>query len=892
MGELAELIEKQGFKSLRALAKQIARRFPEVNVETLANKVRDLDKGKDRSWWSRAGKRFRAPLAEALDVDMDELWERLESDEGMPKKWRFDQLPLRPLDYEHEELFPGIPSELSQRRGPASKLTWWHAAPGAGKSLVGRWLQVRYGWAVLSAATWEDLEERLPNDGDVFVILEHGGTSTPSKGRSGRLCVACPGLPSVPPRQHEQRAAQPEEWTLVAAPPAKAWLHSLIDWVADRIDEGGGFNRREIYKLVEEINLEDWIATPGDLFGFLGVVEKIGIRKLREALTLSTTPLSLVREWWKLQLERKDRDEVVKKESGLRNVGVEQLIKAEERRLRRGLPSTLSLSSWEQLFDEQPSPPIERARLREILKRPDGQTEMQRILDEESPSRLSGFRTLGIFHEEQDGRWALRPSWIARILRLVAIDSLKRDTESLGALLLHPETAEEVVADLLHEIRDGRDEQIRRCLEPGAAHPSAEELAAINGAFIALGLAVAEDKDVPLDLVVEAWRRQSRHLASRYKNWSLTTPILSVSAPRGDRGIAAQGTWLLAVVAILNRLAEHGIEEKTDGPWDVLLAAAAQETKPAPSPLLAIALGQAATALGYEDEVNGDVGQLLYLLGERLLRRVGFVADGDRVARAQQPARLIQLFQGIVEVSPKEREDLLYLPWGLDVLEKSCRRLGASYEDLLRWCWQTWGHLPERRWPPMRSWGETFDQGRLWNLAPASALTPKTLERLKDWPWAWPHLGEEVWNAWLAACNPGHPSQKGLQMLAAAPAAVALALVRQGSVHAADHEVWKILWDRIPSELIGLIAELAASPSAPSGDPLVELVFSTPARHVEAMLLHAEQWRSHPAGYPAVTDWLERWLLSVIEHRLPGWRGALAMVTGGAPRVSLPVPPA
>lgn len=907
MGELLNIAAERGIESLRQLAVQLLERQPHgskaIGLEGLANKVRDLDKGKDLAWWSKAGKRYQTPLAEVLGVEFDELLALLErGDSSLLRRWRFDQLEIRPLDLEHEALFPGIPPEISQPRGPDAKLTWWLAPPGAGKSVVGRWLAIRHGWTVFSASSWKELEERLPANGDVFVELESG--RVPNTGRAlaerkGRLCVACPMRPA-PPVEDERASDQPLpgaprdrdraglEWKVVVTPPAASWFIPLIDWVADRIADGGGFRRAEVQALMAQFSWEGTLATPGELLGFLGVVDRIGVTELRKLLEASGEQTTLVRAWWKVLCDRKDREEALKK-TDLKKRGVELLCRAEERRLQRLLPARLPPEGWTELLGEQPSAPIDCDELIEILKLPDGKERALRRLNAAGKEAMSGFRTIGVLHEREDGRLAILPSWIATLLNAVAVGHLAEEPSTLGALLLHPETAARVLRTMWSEVQDGQLERVQRCLRPVSEPPSAEELAVVNGAFLAVGLAVAANTAVPIEVVRAAWRRQAPYLASRYQNLPIPTPMLAATASREGRGLTSRTTWILAAVAIVNRLAEEApLAEAIAEPWSALLG----EGPPPPSSpghlLLRSALDDAAHALGPDDDEA--LLQLPYLLGERLLPRHGFVAGSHGlVVRGQQPARLVRLRDGSVEGSEEEREELLRLPWGLKVLEQSCQRLGTPCDDVLRWCWKTWGQSQRRRgdWPPSNAHAPASMLKRLWQLAPATALSDDAFRGLEVAPAAWPVISEEVWKRWILLFQPH--SERHLRMLEHLPSPLAVELLRSGRISASDHQAREQLWARIPAELLVLISELAAVPPSASS-PLPALVFSTPEPYVEQLLARAEQWRAAPASYPGVTDWLGRWLLHVIERRLPGWRCALTMALAASGNTSLTVP--
>jgi hypothetical protein len=147
MGWIEEAGKELGHKSLRAVAVAMSSspswpKGAERSVETIANKVRHADAGKDVGWWLGKGKPFLAALADVLKEDVENLVERLQSGpsasggEGAAV-WTFKMFPaLQPIDLRSEDPFPGVPSELV-RAGRAN------VVGGAGRS-------------------WEDTRRHLP----------------------------------------------------------------------------------------------------------------------------------------------------------------------------------------------------------------------------------------------------------------------------------------------------------------------------------------------------------------------------------------------------------------------------------------------------------------------------------------------------------------------------------------------------------------------------------------------------------------------------------------------------------------------------------------------------------------------------------------------------------
>src|ERR1700704_4791251 len=114
MGWLENISQERGFTSLRALAvkMQESRRWPKGrHLESVANKLREADKGKDIQWWRGTGRALLPVLAEALGEEPEDLLTQLavaESTAGGAGStlWQFSVFPaLRPIDLRTEALF-------------------------------------------------------------------------------------------------------------------------------------------------------------------------------------------------------------------------------------------------------------------------------------------------------------------------------------------------------------------------------------------------------------------------------------------------------------------------------------------------------------------------------------------------------------------------------------------------------------------------------------------------------------------------------------------------------------------------------------------------------------------------------------------------------------------
>lgn len=195
---------------------------------------------------------------------------------------RLQALPrARTLDLLEEGLFPGIPSTVLQPEG--WRLLWWEAPSGSGRSLVGSWLTTRQRAHTLGA------EEDVPHRGIPCFIELHshsqlkGALSNPPSERV-RWCIAAP----FPP---------PPTWLtavteIVRTPPARDYLPTLLEWIAERYPEAHPFDRGEALRWLASPQLLPLIDSPGAVLELCGLLDEYG----RDATT-RRTPRELGESW-------------------------------------------------------------------------------------------------------------------------------------------------------------------------------------------------------------------------------------------------------------------------------------------------------------------------------------------------------------------------------------------------------------------------------------------------------------------------------------------------------------------------------------------------------------------------------------------------------------------
>src|SRR5215217_3485508 len=140
-----------------------------MQARSLAALFSKIDRDQELDWLGdRPG--AQVALAKALGASLDDIRTRVQRrQEGAPGQvLRLRSLPAaRALSLLEEPLFPGIPAEVLEPATFAG--VYWVAASGAGRTLVGRWLEARGLARFIRAETWLEALALMPAHGAVFL---------------------------------------------------------------------------------------------------------------------------------------------------------------------------------------------------------------------------------------------------------------------------------------------------------------------------------------------------------------------------------------------------------------------------------------------------------------------------------------------------------------------------------------------------------------------------------------------------------------------------------------------------------------------------------------------------------------------------------------------------
>jgi hypothetical protein len=547
----------------------------------------------------------------------------------------------------------------------------------------------------------------------------------------------------------------------------------------------------------------------------------------------------------------------------------------------------LRAETWAALIPRTEAPPVVRDHLLALATRQasDALAQIRLALQPDPASVVGALQGMGILAGAGADRLALRPAWVAATLEGLAAQQLYASgPEGIGALLLSSPTAEFAVERLCAEIRAEDYTSASACATVNDPR-SAEQVAALDGAFRATGLAVLDGAEVPADLLVKLWDSQMGFVAERYTGLP-PQPVLATASTDAWHGPGALGTWFLAALVISRTLHAAGVALPCSAlsPWPRLPDSFDERDR----------CLQALVYVGHLfprilDVASDDPRQrAVYGLGGELLARNGVLRRGGAMLEIQLPDLLVRLaLDEDHDVPARDRERLFELPFGLGALDDACRRRQVPLHHVLLRCWAAWSRAPGRS-PPM-AWLRAPRAGlraaarQLWMSAPSDAMTPalyqalgsftRGLEDLEVWQW----LSSSLWAGWVEHWSNDGGALSFVAPLSVMPEVVAIEAVRAGRLGPHAHEARQVLWARFPAALLALIDELAVEPVRAHGT-LSDLVWSAPAESTAAAVERAKQWVAAPERFPAARLWVTRWLMDVVSRRLPGWRDAYELL--------------
>lgn len=909
MGWFEELAKGARFSTLGKLARAAVTHedWPSEesrNDRSIENMLRLVDQKKRKGQvWLDHRPEVKEVLATLLNVSAESLDPGVMETDG-PADPRVELTELRearPIDLRREDLYPGIPHTVFEPLNWGR--TWWLAYVGAGKTLVGRWLEARGLATFLRGERLVDVIPRLPATGAVYIELTLPDTTDAARWAEeldGRdVCVAAPFLP-VPlaeltevaqERQawrelseDEREEDEPElsaGWEWIKTPPKEEWVEPLIRWVGDRMREGGGFDVDGAMAVVGQKWFVKWLATPGDYIGVCGVIEKLGAKRLLGRVE----PDDVVTAFLESRLVRTDlagRSAWTPKdlwrliggcvEGALVNTDIEVPF-ASEQVLKQWLPADAL-------------PAGDDSVLRQLVEAPPSDMQdVEAVLRRARPSADGAIRELVRLHLLEpvgDGAVVLRPTWLTLMAAEPAMERLVADpSRGIGRMLLRPKTARlplaALCASLVPDDDDERSSPSRPAEEPGWALVRSavsgvrvedpESVALLEALFQAAGIALL-DREVPaaIPALRSLWDAQLRLAVRRFTNAPPQPRVLQLdrNAKGWDCG------WYIAALSISERLHDAGenLVASALAPWG---AVSPPEFMDQVLSGLQRACLLPLRSMRDEDESVDPPDFVVdaWRLAGRLYRRVG--------SRGEYPqARLLYapfaLFDAMKRGDTPKWSGRFAYDYEMEALSELAEDDGLAMDEVLGalWCSQD-----VHRQPALIATKNFSDdwRARIWAALPPRVLATTFKEQIHEadglaWELLTPEHWDVVLDGWRADTS---RDRHGLEHI---PERHARAMIRGRLAGFDSSNAYAVLWERFPEVCIEeAVHDLVSPPPEGTPDgPLWRVPGPLVGRVIELVQPHVGGICGDPAARAQLMRWAHFECSNRGQHWLSAWK--------------------
>ncbi len=780
-------------------------------------------------------------LASVLSTTREELLIALQPTSSAPGRYvRLRDLPSgRLIDLIDEPLFPGVPDEVLQ---PASwGRLWWATPSGSGRSLVRAWLSAR---------------GRLPASRTVARYVELDSPTEPLPEARLGLCVAAPFLPPAD-----------AGFRVVESTPVEQRSSELVAWAADRLPQGGRFDREELARFLRDGPIaRGGVESAGAVIGLCGLVDEFGIDEIRRR-----TPRQLV-QWYLRRRANETLDSEGQATQWVKRSAGDALIAL----LRQLLSDSdepwwkpRSPSEWTNLLPAELRRDADLDWLKLSLSRTNPSirpSDVERAARELPPGAfrlLRAFERMGVLARGERDELVLGPHWLIELALGEALDELVRGAPSeWGEALLRPLSAPAVARALWSRVQSGDSAPLDDVLELEPEHDPAL-VAAAEAAYRIAGLAALGGLEFSTESAESSFRL-ARGLA--------LFPAGSPPLPRIEhRPVCAGGQKTRAGDALLSRgaylLASWALLEQ--------LPPSATRGDPALRPF-------AESADETTRCVLDEVLRALEALPELELDEAAAALVG-RLATPRAATSLHALEAPAAAITELERRALEASTWQKATSSAFGRRalvaLLRARPELRARVWSAWS----------AEHGLALDSDAelarlLWSQAPGrviSELVSRAPEHV-----AFDLLGAEQWAAVRSAAiesasTPGH-----IDLWLHMPDALLAELVRAGR-EPRDRSCLRQLWRRAPELLMdALAARFAANPGSGPRAPATDLLHAAPEElGAELAKKLASEQQLASLTSERVRE-LEHWFHQRVAARAPGWRSAYEALAALEQRLS------
>ena len=551
MGWLRDLMQVAGLPSYGALARAALahKSWPvdsRVQQRSLATMLSRFDRGVELEWLSDRPA-VQQVLADLLDCPVGDLRAPLLRKSEVPQvapRVRLEGLPsARGFDFAQEPLPPGIPETLVL---PAS---WhqllWLTRPGDGRTVARQWLDIR-GRAETSEIFSSSQLLDLPRIGPpLFIEAKLESAIDPTAWNLQRpTCIA------IDAHAFDVRPWVEAGWRVIASPPIESSLDSIVLWVAQRLSSQVSFEVESTAKWLRETLVADGtIETFGDVVGWCGLIADQGLENTcRRGKSQNLT--SIVKRM--LAPLAKARESRI---SAMGRRLPELLVSMAERSLLVPNVDWLApraLEAWVELLpeEERVGPDLDwmKIHLTAASKAIRAQ-DVERAAARFPPGAhrwLALLRDSGLLRPVDEGKFALRPHYLARLSRRIADGSLIQASSAVwGAALLHAQPKASIWSQLRRRAETSPESLIDSVLED-LDEESPGSVLALEATVVALGLGLLGGQEVPVNA------------AEQLLDESSALAVCELNAPPSPRiglggcidGVDSRTLWWLAVLAL------------------------------------------------------------------------------------------------------------------------------------------------------------------------------------------------------------------------------------------------------------------------------------------------------------------------------------------------------
>lgn len=788
-----------------------------MQPRSLAALFSKLDRDQELDWLNdRPG--AQVAIAKALGAPLEDIRSRVRRRQEInpAQVLRLRAIPAaRALAFAEERLPPGIPAEVQE---PASfDGVFWVAASGAGRSLVGRYLEARGLAHFIRAETWAEAQSQLPEHGAVFIELE-APTDLPTLADlfGLRACVAAPKAP-----------ADESGFRLVRTPEPESYLPALVRWVAERSPQDGRFEPDIVLAWLRGEPLERGIIDgPGAALGLCGLADELGARALSDGLD------KLVRRYAQARFTA-TLDPESTHSAFFRKNGYGALVALVRRLLvEDGLAwdAPRPREAWLALVPEE----LQREADVDWLKLTLGTgpnalrgADLERAVRKLPPGAfrvIRCFEQAGLLESTSGDRLQLGPRFVARTLLSEAVTALVQGSPvEWGAALLEGSARSEIEAEVLEGARSSGGASLEPLLE--VSHPdSLPYVGAFELGFVAAGLALLEGVELPRDLRESLFDDQLDLMLELSDELPLPRVLRGGDAESSER----HGLWLLAALSLSEDLPANARRHSLLRPWQ-------RQTLDPRMPLL---LDRVAAALDSPWMSEAAALGVFALIG-RLRGSVGALASVDTPHRLEQPtviaeeASLGVLSWPTVAELGRGRPGLL-----IAATRAAAITLDVAWAEVARAVWLAWDAAERPAEGADFLLPENDPEGLFWAHIPRELLKPMLVDA-RDKPMPFERLRDEPWAAIEDAVLDGSLSPTAA-IVEHAPEHVLDSWLGRRGIEPFEGAALSMLFRRVPERLLRVIELHFEKPSATEAAELLSLLQALPDSLLPEIIERAE----------------------------------------------------